>query len=102
LAQRIVSGHDGVSRVPVGAMIRTAIAAKAIRSRTPERLSLWDIILERLAQDIEDMAAALRPFIQKEPAMIGARHIARESARGHPRSTQHQRSRGAWPEMAGS
>jgi hypothetical protein len=47
LAQRIVAGDDGVSRVPVGAMIRAAIAAKAIRSRTPEKLSPWDIILRQ-------------------------------------------------------
>ena len=31
--------------------------------------------LERLAQDLQDMAAALGPFIQEAHAMVGQRHF---------------------------
>jgi hypothetical protein len=34
-------------------------------------------ILERLAQDLQDMAAELWQFIQEEHAMVGQRHFAR-------------------------
>jgi hypothetical protein len=33
-------------------------------------------ILERLAQDLQDVAAALREFIQKEHAVVRPRHVA--------------------------
>ena len=36
-----------------------------------------DTLLERLARDLQDMAAALRPFIQEEHAIVGQRHVAR-------------------------
>ena len=70
-------GITGVSRMHVGAIIRAAIAAKTNRSRTPGRLYLCDTLLERLPQDLEDMAAALGPCIQEAHAMVGQRHVAR-------------------------
>jgi hypothetical protein len=38
-------------------------------------LYLCDAILERLAQDFQDVACALRPFIQKERAVVCQRHF---------------------------
>jgi hypothetical protein len=58
-------------------MSRVAKAAKALRSRTPARLYLYDSIIERLPQDLEDMAAALGQFIQAEHAVVGQRHLTR-------------------------
>jgi hypothetical protein len=40
-------------------------------------LSSCDTLLKRLAQDLEDVAAARRPCIQEEHAMVGQRHLAR-------------------------
>jgi hypothetical protein len=48
-----------------------------LRSRTPARLYVYGTILERLAQDLKDMAAELGPFIQEEHAIVGQRHLAR-------------------------
>jgi hypothetical protein len=48
-----------------------------MRSRTPAKLYVYEVILKRLAQDLQDMAAALGPCIQEEHAMVGQRHVAR-------------------------
>jgi hypothetical protein len=60
----------------VGVLPPMARAACAARSRTPARLYLYDPILERLAQDFQDVACALGPCIQKEHAVIRQRHFA--------------------------
>jgi hypothetical protein len=39
-------------------------------------LYFCDTILERLAQNLEDMAAKLGQFIQEEHAIVGQRHLA--------------------------
>jgi hypothetical protein len=36
-----------------------------------------DTLLKRLAQDVQDMAAALRPLIQEADPMVRPRHLAR-------------------------
>jgi hypothetical protein len=41
------------------------------------RLYLYETLLEGLAQDLEDMTAALGPFIENEHAVVGQRHLAR-------------------------
>ena len=41
------------------------------------RVYACDTLLERLAPDLQDMAAALGPCIQEERAMVGQRHLAR-------------------------
>ena len=51
--------------------------ASAIRSLTCKGLYVSDAVLERLAQDLEDMAAELGPFIQEEHAIVGQRHLPR-------------------------
>jgi hypothetical protein len=44
---------------------------------TPAKLYVYETIIERLAQDLEDMAAALGEFIQEAHAVVGQRHFAR-------------------------
>jgi hypothetical protein len=44
---------------------------------TPARLYIYDTLLQRLPQHLEDMAAELRQLIQKEPTMVGQRHLTR-------------------------
>jgi hypothetical protein len=59
-------------------MSRAAKAAKALRFRTCAKLYVEDTILERLAQDLQDMAAARRPCIQQQNAAVRQRHVARQ------------------------
>jgi hypothetical protein len=42
------------------------------------RLYVYDAVLERLPQDLEDRAAALGPCIQAEHAVVGQRPLARQ------------------------
>jgi hypothetical protein len=56
---------------------RAAKAKKKLRFRTPAKLYVYDPILERLAQGLEDMAAELGQPIQEEDGMARPRHIAR-------------------------
>jgi hypothetical protein len=58
-------------------MNRAAKAAKELRSRTSAKLYSCKTLLERLPQDLQDLAAALGPFIQNEHAMMGQRPLAR-------------------------
>jgi hypothetical protein len=62
---------------PVGVQTRATSPVSAARSKTRGRLSACDPILKRLAQDLQDMAAALGELIQKEHAMMGQRHLTR-------------------------
>jgi hypothetical protein len=94
LARRIAVGDDRVLHLPVGAMIRAAVAAKTNRSRTPKRLSLYDTFLEGLAQDLQSVAA-LRPCIQQEPPVVRPRHLAGPRLPGPRRSTPQPRWCGA-------
>ena len=47
-------------------IIRLANSANVWRLRTCGRLSSYETLLERLAQDLKDMAAELGQFIQEE------------------------------------
>src|SRR5262245_29600920 len=49
-----------------------------MRFRTCGRLYSCDAVLERLAQDLEPMAAELWPCIQAEDAVVRQRHLARQ------------------------
>jgi hypothetical protein len=42
------------------------------------RLYVYGTLLARLAQDLDDMAAALGPCIQEKHAVAGQRHLARQ------------------------
>jgi hypothetical protein len=55
---------------------RVAKSAISLRLKMLWRLYLCDALLERLAQDLEDVAAALRPCIQQENAVVRPRHFA--------------------------
>ena len=55
---------------------RTAKASRRLTSRTPARLLVYDTLLERLAQDLQNMASELRELIQEEHTMVGQRHLA--------------------------
>jgi hypothetical protein len=61
----------------VARFTRPASAARARKSRTCERWYLWDTILERLAPDLQDIAAARRPCTQAAHPVVGERHRAR-------------------------
>jgi hypothetical protein len=56
---------------------RPAKSARESRSKTRGRLYLCDPLLQRLAQDLEDMPPALRPFIQDEHAVGRPQSLAR-------------------------
>jgi len=56
---------------------RIAKSVTLLRSMTCGRLYVYDPILQRLAQDLEDMAAELRGFIPKEHPVVGQGHLAR-------------------------
>ena len=45
---------------------------------TPAKLYIYETLLEALAQDLQDVAAARRQFIQKEYPMMLQRHVARQ------------------------
>jgi hypothetical protein len=49
---------------------------KSERLRTLWRWYLYETLLEGLAQDLQDMAAELRQFIQNEDAVVRQRHFA--------------------------
>jgi hypothetical protein len=59
-------------------LTRSASAASAAKSETCGRLYLYDALLEGLAQHLQDVAAARRPFIQKENPMVRLRPLARQ------------------------
>jgi hypothetical protein len=56
---------------------RRAKPAKLLESRTSARLYLCDTLLERLPQDLQDVAAELGPFIQEEHPVVSQRDLAR-------------------------
>ena len=47
----------------------------------PARLYVDDTLLKGLAQDLEDVAAELRPFTQAAHAVVRPRHLARRRHR---------------------
>jgi hypothetical protein len=56
---------------------RAANVAKTLKLRTSAKLYIYETLLERLPQDLQDMAAALGLFIQEAHAMVGQRHLTR-------------------------
>jgi hypothetical protein len=78
LAEHTFGGYYRVSSKLVGVVIQMASAARRVRSMTRGRLYSCDALLERLAQDLEDLAAELGQFIQEEHPVVGPRHLARQ------------------------
>jgi hypothetical protein len=56
---------------------RMARATSVPKSATPAKLYVDETILERLPQDLQDMAAEVGPCIQEAHAMVGQRHVTR-------------------------
>ena len=50
---------------------RAAKVATRLRPSTSAKLYIYETLLERLAQDLQDMAAELGQFIQEEYAIVG-------------------------------
>src|SRR5688500_13063900 len=63
---------------PLAVSSRLAMLTKSHRFMTCGRLSVENTILERLAQHFEHMPLALGELIQKQHAMVGQRHLARQ------------------------
>jgi hypothetical protein len=76
IAAEVMGGY-GPLLEPPEVVSRVANAIRTWRSKTPARLYPYDTLLERLPQDLQDMAAALGPFIHEEHAVVGQRHRAR-------------------------
>jgi hypothetical protein len=58
------------------AIIRMANSVKVWRPTTPAKLLyVYDKLLERLAQDFQDVACALGPFIQEAHPVVRQRHL---------------------------
>jgi hypothetical protein len=72
----VMGGHYPLLEPPT-IVSRAAKVAKTLKSRTPAKIYVYDTLLERLAQDLQDMAAELRQLIQEEHAIMGQRHLAR-------------------------
>ncbi len=55
---------------------RLAKPTISLRLRTLWRLYSYETLLDRLAEDLQDVAVELWPFIQQEEAVVGQRHLA--------------------------
>ena len=55
-----------------------AKSAKSLQLRTLWRLYAYETLLQRLTQHVQDVAAELWQFIQKENPMVRQRHFARQ------------------------
>jgi hypothetical protein len=84
---------------PTEVMRCAANATKSLGFRTPEKLYVYETILEGLAQHLQDMAAELGPFIQEAHAVMGQRHLAGHryvAATEQPRWSGGARDTGGW------
>ena len=61
----------------VTGMTSAMSVANGARSSMLARSCSEDTLLERLAQDLQDMAVELWQFIQEEHPLMGQRHVAR-------------------------
>ena len=73
-----VAGVGGYRAPPESFMATTRMAnsAKMLRFRIPAKLYSSETLLERLAQDLEDLVGARGPFLQEEHAVWCARDTA--------------------------
>jgi hypothetical protein len=51
-------------------MNRAESGSRVARSRTPGSLSLYDTVIDRLLQDLQDVAAELRQLNQEEHPIV--------------------------------
>jgi hypothetical protein len=85
----MVMGGDRPLSEPLEVMTRVSKDAKSLKFRTCGRLYPEDTILEWLSQDLQDMAAELRQFIQEEHPVVREQHLARHR-RARPRRGQEE------------
>lgn len=76
IAAEVMGGY-GPLLEPPEVVSRAAKVAKTLKSRTPAKLYVYETLLPRLPQDLEDMASKLRELIQEEHTMVRPRHLAR-------------------------
>jgi hypothetical protein len=100
-------GHRSDGSLPfsarsTAAMSRVAKATKALRFMTPARLYVYDTLLERVPQDLEDMAAALGPCIQAAHALVRSRHLAAANQAPQARSSEAGRPGNLQPLFCGA
>ena len=67
---RCVLGGSRTLPASLMVIIRLANSANEWRLRTCGRLYLCDTILQRLPQDLEHMACALRPLVEAQDAVV--------------------------------
>jgi hypothetical protein len=86
IAAEVMGGY-GPLLEPPAVVSRAAKLATTLQSRTPAKLYSRDTLLQRLAQDLDNMAPDLRPFIQEENVVVRPRDLARHGevpAAGQP------------------
>jgi hypothetical protein len=69
---------------PLKLSSRAAKVARRLRSRTPAKLYVYETLLQLLAQDLQDVAAEFRKFIQEKNAVVRQRHFDRQQCRPMP------------------
>jgi hypothetical protein len=70
-------GCHGCRSPPLGTDFCTLWVGRAATARMLQGWSVYAALVERLAQDLTDMAAARRPCIQQENPVVRPRHLAR-------------------------
>jgi hypothetical protein len=76
IAAEVRGGYGPLLELPE-VVSRAAKVAKTLTSRMPAKLYSCDTLLERLSQDLQDVAAARRPCIQEEHPVVREGHLAR-------------------------
>jgi hypothetical protein len=71
----VVLGRYGTRPTRLAVSSRLAKLRKSLRVMTLWRLYVDETLLQRLAQHPQDMAAALREFIQEEHTVVRQRHV---------------------------
>jgi hypothetical protein len=79
----VVDGH-WTRPDPLKVGNHTTKVVRLLRFSTPERLYVYDPILQLLAQDLQDVAVEFRKFIQEKNAVVRQRHFARQQYRPMP------------------
>lgn len=74
-AASLLAGAHRLSCEPFGVRTHAASAASAVRSMTPGRLYLYIAVLDRLAQNLQDVPSKLWQFVQKQNTGVCQQHL---------------------------
>jgi hypothetical protein len=77
IAAEVMAGY-GPMLEPPEVVSRAAKVAKTFKLRTSAKLYVHETLLDRLPQDLEDMAAELRQFIQEVHPVVRERPLTRQ------------------------